>query len=211
MQSVICLLQYQAVYLHITKYITVLRTATIKSVAPTQQSVHCTSHCTLCVGKVKGCCTDRQTGHYVLCSVSSIRSCKTVALNTADMSVNWRNLRFLWRIKSCRVWRQWGVTLCSWWLQQVQTAWHWENQNCTVTCIVQGVCYWLKTTAVQTESSVMLLVTVEIKVTLLTARCYCWNDCRCDVLTWYWQSAVHLQDTTLLHLPLFIYITPISK
>jgi len=120
--------------------------------------------------------------------------------------VNWRNLRFLWT-----VWRHSCVTLCCWWLQQVQTAWHCVNQNRTVTCIVQGVCYWLKTAAVQTESSVMLLVTVEIEVTLLTARCDSWNDCRCAVLTWYWQSAVQLQNATCLHLPLFIHITPISK
>ena len=60
----------QTVYPHTTNCITVLWTATIQSVAPTPHSVHCTFHCTLSVGKVKGC----WTVHFVQCSVSSIRS-----------------------------------------------------------------------------------------------------------------------------------------
>jgi len=88
---------------------------------------------------VKGCCTV----HFVLCSVSSIRSSNTVAVNSALVLVNWRNLRLLWRLPSVTVWRHSCVTHCSWWLHHVQTAWHWENQNCKITCIVPGVCYWL--------------------------------------------------------------------
>jgi len=47
----------QAVYPYTTQYITVLWTATLPSTAPTPHSVHCTFHCTLSVGTVKGCCT----------------------------------------------------------------------------------------------------------------------------------------------------------
>ena len=74
-QSVSCLLQQQAVYPHTANCITVLWTATIQSVAPTPYSVHCT----LSVGTLKGYCTV----HFVLCSVSSIRSSNTVAVNSA--------------------------------------------------------------------------------------------------------------------------------
>jgi hypothetical protein len=67
----------------------------------------------------------------------------------------------------------------------------WKNQNCAVSCIVQGfVIDWNCWST--TESSLMLLVTVQIKVTLLTLWCYCWCDC---VLYWHntdWQSAVQL-------------------
>jgi hypothetical protein len=63
-----------------------------------------------------------------------------------------------------------------------------------------------------TEISVMLLVTVEIKVTLLTARCDCLNDCRCAVLTLYWQTVNSAATKhNCLHLPLSIHIKPISK
>ena len=102
----------QAVYPHTIQCITVLWTATIQSVAPTPHSVHCTFHCTLSVGTVKDCCTV----HFVLCSVSSIRSSNTVAVNSAVVWMNWRNLRFLWRIPSGTVWRHSCVTLCYWWL-----------------------------------------------------------------------------------------------
>ena len=73
LHTVSCLLQQQAVYPHTTKCITVLWTATTQSVAPTAHIVHCTVHCTLSVGTVKGCCTV----HCVLCSVSSISSSNT--------------------------------------------------------------------------------------------------------------------------------------
>ena len=72
----------------------------------------CTLHCTLSVCTVKGC----WTVHFVLCSVSSISSSNTVAVNSASVLVNWRNLRLSWRIPSGTVWRHSCVTLCCWWL-----------------------------------------------------------------------------------------------
>jgi len=95
-----------AVYPHTTNCITLLCTATIQSVARTAHSVHCT----LSVSTVKGCCTV----HFVLCSVSSIKSSNTVAVNSVAVEVNWRNLRFLWRTPSGTVWRHSCVTLCCW-------------------------------------------------------------------------------------------------
>jgi len=87
-----------------------LWTATIQSVAPTPHSVHCT----LSVGIVKGSCTV----YFVLCSVSSFSSSNTVAVNSAAVKVNWRNLRFL-----CAVWRHSCVTLCCWWLPLYKCSW----------------------------------------------------------------------------------------
>ena len=77
-------------------------------------STQCPLYCTLSVGTVKGCCTV----HFVLCSVSSISSSNTVAVNSAAVWVNWRHLRFL-----CTVWRHSCVTLCCWWLHLHNCSW----------------------------------------------------------------------------------------
>jgi hypothetical protein len=69
MQSASCL-QHNKKPIHTQPNILPLWTSSIQSVAPTPHSVHCTFHCTLSVGKLKGCCTV----HFVLCSVSYIRS-----------------------------------------------------------------------------------------------------------------------------------------
>jgi len=68
----------QAAYPHTTQCITVLWTATIQSVAPTLHSVHCTFHCTVSVGTVKGCCTVHcvyEEYRLVRCDVTAVWHC----------------------------------------------------------------------------------------------------------------------------------------
>jgi hypothetical protein len=81
MQSLSCLLHNKQFIDTQPNVLPYYEQQTIQSVAPTPHTVHCTFHCTLSVGTVKGCCAV----HFVLCSVSSIRSINTVAVNSVAL------------------------------------------------------------------------------------------------------------------------------